>query len=457
MFAEFPETNNQDNHTFSVSELNFKVKSLLEIHLPLIWIEGEISNLSKPSSGHWYFTLKDEKAQVKCAMFKGRNSRLKFTPQSGDHVKLRAKVSLYEGRGDYQLIAEHMEEAGFGLLQRRFDELKAKLYGQGLFDEGFKKPIPAMPKHIGVITSPSGAAVQDVVSVLKRRFPQAPVTIFASPVQGEEAPEQLIKAIASADAHNKVDVIILTRGGGSIEDLWAFNNEPLARAIYAADTPIVSAVGHEIDFTIADFVADLRAPTPSAAAEIVCPNVQELQARIASLEDKLISSIGNALEAKRTQLTLTKLKIKHPLDSIYQWMQKVDQLESVMVKAISNRLLLSKNQLKNNNERLFQATPIKHVRQKIQETEMLQRRLKQSIARMISTKKMQLAHQAHILDAASPLSIMSRGYAIATNSSNNIIQSIHNVSPDEVLNLRVQDGNIETKVVKTEKANDETQ
>ena len=234
--------------TYSVSELNKKVKSLLETQFPLIWVEGELSNLSQPSSGHWYFTIKDERAQIRCAMFRGRNSLVRFNPKNGDHVRLRTRVSLYEGRGDYQLIVEHMEDAGFGLLQRRFDELKEKLKGEGLFDEAFKKPVPAYPKHIGVVTSSTGAALRDVLHVLNRRCPAIPITVFPCAVQGESAPDEIISAIGYAQTfgpnNKQCDVIILCRGGGSIEDLWAFNSEQLARCIFATDTPIVLSLIH---------------------------------------------------------------------------------------------------------------------------------------------------------------------------------------------------------------------
>src|SRR5690606_31569338 len=248
-----------------VSQLNRRAKQLLETHLPLLWVEGELSNVSQPSSGHWYFTLKDDQAQVRCAMFRNRNMLVRFKPQQGQQVLLRARVSLYEGRGDYQLIAEHMEEAGAGALQRAYEELKQKLAAEGLFSDDLKQPLPSLPRHIGVITSPTGAAIRDILHVLARRFPAIPVTVLPVAVQGKEAAPQIVKAIQLANRADLFDVLILARGGGSLEDLWPFNEEVVARAIHASKLPIVSAVGHEVDFTIADFVADLRAPTPSVA------------------------------------------------------------------------------------------------------------------------------------------------------------------------------------------------
>ena len=270
------QTQNSDRLIFSVSELNRTVSQLFETQFPLLWVEGEISNFARPASGHWYLTLKDRQAQVRCAMFRNSNLRVNFTPANGSQVLVRCRVSLFEGRGDYQLIVEHMEEAGFGALQRQFDELKQKLANEGLFSPQQKKPLPTSINHIGIVTSPTGAAINDILSVLQRRFPSIKVTIFPTAVQGEQAAAQIVQAIANANRYTlndrTCDALIVGRGGGSLEDLWPFNEEIVARAIAASTIPIVSAVGHEIDFTIADFVADLRAATPSAAAELLSPD-----------------------------------------------------------------------------------------------------------------------------------------------------------------------------------------
>ena len=250
---------------YSVSELNQTIRGLLESEFPLIWVEGEISNLAQPSSGHMYFSLKDESAQVRCAMFRGRNQFLRFTPENGQKVVIRARVSLYEARGEFQLIAEHMEDAGAGALQRAFEELKARLAAEGLFDESLKQDIPELPTRIGVITSPTGAAIRDVLSVLQRRFPAIPVLVYPVPVQGDGAAEKIVATLQLASKRKDCDVLLLVRGGGSLEDLWSFNEEIVARAIVASEIPVVCGVGHEVDFTIADFAADVRAPTPSAA------------------------------------------------------------------------------------------------------------------------------------------------------------------------------------------------
>ena len=260
---------------FTVSDLNREARELLEGHFPLVWVEGEISNLARPSSGHIYFSLKDEAAQVRCAMFKMRNRLLNFQPENGQQVLARARISLYEARGDFQLIIEHMEETGDGALRRQFELLKHKLFEEGLFDESHKRELPSLPTRLGVITSPSGAAIRDILSVLKRRFPGIPILIYPVPVQGNEAPPAIIDAIKTAGIRKDCDLLILARGGGSLEDLWAFNDESVARAIYHCPIPVVTGIGHEIDFTIADFVADFRAPTPSAAAEYISPDQNE--------------------------------------------------------------------------------------------------------------------------------------------------------------------------------------
>ncbi|MFW5824439.1 MAG: exodeoxyribonuclease VII large subunit, partial [Marinobacter sp.] len=256
----------------TVSELARQVRHLLESSFMQVWVEGELSSLSRPSSGHWYFSLKDQRAQVRCAMFRGFNQRVRPLPKEGDQVRIRGRVSLYESRGDFQIIVEHMEPAGLGALQQAFDALKARLQAEGLFAPERKKPLPAMPRHIGVVTSPTGAAIHDILIVLGRRCPGIPVTLYPTPVQGQTATASIVAAIQRAVRHGQADVLIIGRGGGSLEDLWCFNEEAVARAIAACPIPTVSAVGHEVDVTIADFVADLRAPTPSAAAEKISPD-----------------------------------------------------------------------------------------------------------------------------------------------------------------------------------------
>ena len=285
------EKNINNRQIFSVSELNRTVRQLLENSLTLLWVEGEISNFARPGSGHWYMTLKDEKSQVRCAMFKGSNMRVSFEPANGMSVLVRCKAGIYEGRGEYQLVIEHMEEAGFGALQRQFEQLKASLSKEGLFDSSHKREIPSSIHHAGIVTSPTGAAIKDILSVLRRRFPSIAVTIYPTAVQGEQAQSQIVEAITNANDDNRCDVLIVGRGGGSLEDLWSFNEESVARSIHNSRIPIVSAVGHEIDFTIADFVADLRAPTPSAAAELISPDCNKVGIQFRNLELDLAKTI----------------------------------------------------------------------------------------------------------------------------------------------------------------------
>ena len=273
---------------YTVARLNREVRGLLEAGLPSIWIEGELSNFSRPASGHWYFTLKDEAAQVRCVMFRQRNQAIRVAPQDGMQVLLRARVGLYEPRGDFQLIVDHLEEAGEGVLRRRFEALKLALAAEGLFDAARKRELPRLPRCIGVVTSPSGAALRDVLQVLQRRFPAIPVLIYPVPVQGASAAREIAETLALADRRAEVDVLLLVRGGGSLEDLWAFNDESLARAIDHLTLPLISGIGHEVDFTIADFIADVRAPTPSAAAELAVPDSMALLAELAATTRRLI-------------------------------------------------------------------------------------------------------------------------------------------------------------------------
>ncbi|RAT17709.1 exodeoxyribonuclease VII large subunit, partial [Lonsdalea populi] len=299
---------------FTVSRLNQTVKQLLESEMGHIWLSGEISNFSQPSSGHWYFTLKDERAQVRCAMFRGSNRRVTFRPQNGQQVLIRAMITLYEPRGDYQLLTDSMQPAGDGLLQQQFEQLKQRLSADGLFDQQFKQRLPNPARRVGVITSASGAALHDILQVLKRRDPLLPVIIYPTSVQGADASPQIIRAIELANLRDECDVLIVGRGGGSLEDLWSFNDERVARAIFASRIPIVSAVGHETDVTIADFVADLRAPTPSAAAELVSRNQMELLRQVTTQRQRLEMAMDYSLAQRQSLFTRLhhRLQQQHP-------------------------------------------------------------------------------------------------------------------------------------------------
>lgn len=318
---------------YTVSQLNQLAKGLLEEALPLIWLSGEISNLSQPGSGHMYFTLKDEKAQVRCAMFRFRNSLLNFSPKNGMQILARAKVSLYEGRGEFQLIVEHMEEAGDGALRQAFEMLKQRLAAQGLFNTEHKKPLPTFPKTVGIVTSPTGAAIKDIISVLKRRMPLISIIIYPTVVQGNEAAAQIVKAIELANHRQECDLLIAGRGGGSREDLWPFNEETVARAIFNSKLPIVSAVGHEIDYTIADFAADVRAPTPSAAAELVSPQQTDLLQQLQLYYQHLTRQFTVFLQRSQQQIVWLSKRMQHPKQRLQARAQQVDYLEQRLLQA----------------------------------------------------------------------------------------------------------------------------
>lgn len=329
-----------NREVFTVSRLNKEARGMLEQGFGLIWLEGEISNFTHHGSGHMYFSLKDDKAQVSCAMFRGQNRGLGFRPAMGMQVLVRARVSIYEARGNYQLIVESMEEAGEGRLQREFERLRKKLHDAGLFAAESKQPLPAAPRKIGIISSPTGAAVRDILHVLKRRFPVAQVLIYPVAVQGATAADQIVRALSLAEAHGSCDLLILARGGGSLEDLWAFNEEAVAQAIFKCPIPVISGVGHEIDFTIADFVADVRAPTPSAAAEIAVPDQREWLNALARYFDRLGHLARRFLSARRekTGWLEKRLAQTHPGQLLNQRGQKLDELGLRLRRAVQDRL-----------------------------------------------------------------------------------------------------------------------
>ncbi|WP_024459872.1 exodeoxyribonuclease VII large subunit [Marinimicrobium sp. LS-A18] len=445
MFENDPSTTSE-RPIFSVSQLNRRAKQLLETHLPLIWVEGEISNFARPSSGHWYFTLKDDQAQVRCAMFRGRNQQVRFNPQQGQQVLLRARVSLYENRGDYQLIAEHMEEAGAGALQRAFEALKHKLAQEGLFDPARKRPIPALPRHIGVITSASGAAVRDILTVLQRRFPSIPVTLVPVPVQGKEAAPAIVEALSLANRSGLFDVLILGRGGGSLEDLWPFNEEVVARAIAASDLPVVSAVGHEVDVTIADFVADLRAPTPSAAAELVVPDASEWLVRFRSYEQRLTQLTRRRLQAEQQHLQHLSKRLRHPGERLQQQSQRLDSLELRLRRVMQQRLGQARQRLDNLAARQKAQRPEPQLRQWQTRIEQLRQRLNRQMQQTLKQQRQRLSEAGRLLHGVSPLNTLERGYAIVHNDAGEVIRDAAQVKPGERIRTRVAAGEILSRV-----------
>jgi exodeoxyribonuclease VII large subunit len=440
---------------YSVSQLNKAVRTFLEGKFPLIWVEGEISNLARPSSGHMYFSLKDEEAQVRCAMFRNKNMLLRFKPENGMQIKLRARVSLYEGRGEFQLIAEHMEEAGFGALQRAFELLKQKLSEEGLFSEPHKKPLPAYPRRVGVITSSTGAALRDILHVLKRRFPLLPVLIYPVPVQGEGAAPAIVRALEKADKSQACDILILARGGGSLEDLWAFNEEPVARAIYDCSLPIITGIGHETDFTIADFVADQRAPTPSAAAELVSPNQDEIFNQIVSYRKYLFDLIERIKRNKQQNLehVRTRLQQQHPQRRLEQLALRVDELEHRLSRGWEALLHHRQFRLSSLHQSLQLHNPAQRLKQLNTNLEKTRLRLDQGITLRLRGAITRLAEASRALNAYSPLATLDRGYALITQEGS-LVKSIAQVSPGDRITARLSDGSMECRI-ETLSANDD--
>ncbi|WP_404338450.1 exodeoxyribonuclease VII large subunit [Pseudoalteromonas mariniglutinosa] len=433
---------------YTVSRLNKEIRSVLEQGFSSLILTGEISNFIAPASGHWYFTLKDDRAQVKAAMWRGNNRNQTFRPENGAQVTVRARVSLYEPRGDYQLIVEHMAPAGEGLLKQQFDELKMRLAAEGLFSSAYKKPLPSTINKVGVITSATGAAIRDILTVLKRRAPQLEVIIYPAMVQGSDAHSQLIAKINLANTRNEVDVLILGRGGGSLEDLWCFNHEQLARAIFASKLPIVSAVGHEIDTTISDYVADIRAATPSAAAELISPNSIELHNKVKQQVNHLSHSFKHFLAAKRS-LTVQlehRLQLCHPRNQLAQQAQRLDELSTALHNAMRQTLQNDQRRLANLTPRLIQHTPEKQLAYLQYQLQHFQTKLVQTMQQQLHNNRNALAIQASRLESASPLSVLARGYSISKNAQGKVIKSRVDVSIGDEMLTEFIDGTVKSTV-----------
>ena len=438
----------------TVSQLNRQSKELLETYLHNVQVTGEISNLARPASGHWYFTLKDQRAQVRCAMFKSRTQYLKFAPKEGDQVIVNASVGLYEARGDYQLIVNGMQSAGEGALKIAFERLKNQLYQEGLFNSESKQPLPKHPQHLGIVTSPTGAAIKDILSVLKRRFPNLPISIYPTQVQGDMAAAQIAQAIERANRDQLCDVLIVGRGGGSLEDLWPFNEEIVARAIFASKIPIISAVGHEVDVSISDFVADLRAPTPSAAAELVSPDRFEWLGRFEQIERSLIRIIQNAVNQQRFQLLQLVKRLRHPKDKLQENMQRLDMASMRLTNIMEKRITQLNQRLNSAQHELQQHKPDKQLTLLQQQTKELSARLNQAMKHQIADLKNQLARQAEVLNAVSPLSTLNRGYAIVSHTDGQIITNSEQAKVGDTINAQLHEGQLVCQVLETEPAND---
>ncbi|MFT6791757.1 MAG: exodeoxyribonuclease VII large subunit [Cellvibrionaceae bacterium] len=431
----------------SVGQLNRKVKQLLETHLPLIWVSGELSNFVQPASGHWYFSLKDDGAQVRCAMFKNATQHVRRPPRSGQQVLARARVSVYEKRGEFQLIVEHMEEAGIGALQQAYEVLKAKLLEEGLFDQRHKKALPLFPRHIGVITSPSGAAIHDILTVLKRRYPIAQVTIVPVSVQGESAADEMVAALEKAKRYAQFDCLIIGRGGGSLEDLWAFNNEALARAIYACSIPIISAVGHEVDFTICDFVADVRAPTPSASAEMAAVDLSEWRQIIDDWQQKISRHTSTIVNARLRELSHLRQRLRHPGEAIGHQRLRVQKLRMALIHNLSASLSRHRQLLVEKTNRLDQQHPRYAIQQRQQYCRELQRRLQKTMQVQLASKRQLFLSHGQLLDAVSPLAILDRGYSIASNTDGRILRRVEEVAEGDQVTTRLSNGHFDSKVI----------
>jgi exodeoxyribonuclease VII large subunit len=430
----------------TVSQLNLHAKQVLEQHFPSVWVQGELTNLSQPSSGHWYFTLKDSQAQVRCAMFRGKNIMVRAPIKTGDQVVCHGNVSLYEGRGDYQLIVSSIQKAGLGDLHQQYEALKSVLAAEGLFDPETKRPLPNYPSTIGVISSPTGAAVHDILTVLKRRYPIARVIIYPAVVQGAEAPGSLLKALKLANGQQLCDLIIIGRGGGSLEDLWAFNHEQLVRAVAASETPIISAVGHEVDFTLCDFAADLRAPTPSAAAEAATPNIEDIHREVSLRKRQVSQLMANYLNNAKRSVALLKAQLPTPHEQFRKRRQDLDYLEMQLNQAMQNHLNLSRRNLSEQRHRLQLLSPHWQVREAQAKFRLLRLALPKKLRQLLTLKGQQLAQQAALLNNLSPLQTLQRGYAITRAPNGKVISHIHQVKQGQEISITLADGQIAAQV-----------
>jgi len=482
-----------DRDIYTVSRLNREVRVVLERGFGTLWLEAEISNLAKPSSGHWYFSLKDAGAQVRCAMFRQRNMLCAFTARDGQKVLVRARIGLYEPRGEYQLIVDHMEDAGLGALKRQFEELSAKLEREGLFAADRKRPLPKLPTRIGIVTSPTGAAVRDILHVLARRFPAVAVLIYPVPVQGAQAAADIIAAVAMAGRRAECDVLILARGGGSLEDLWAFNDERLARAIVASPIPIITGIGHEIDFTIADFAADMRAPTPSAAAELVVPDADEWHDAFMRLGARLQRCMRRRIEGhgERLRWLTGRAATASPAARLTQQAQRLDELEQCLLRALRRQLLTARERLhwltgraglvspsarlaqqglrlenlrqrldrawqqlhgarraalSDNQSRLWRASPVGQVRHTAARHAALFARLQAAELSQLRRSRERLLPLVRTLNAVSPLATLERGYAIVTSATGHILRDAADAPPDTIIEARLSVGRVRARV-----------
>ena len=441
--------NQLDNtqEVISVSEINKRAKSILEENFPFVWIQGEVSNFFSAASGHWYFSLKDESSEIRCAMFTNKNHHITFEPKDGDHLVLNGTLSIFEGRGQYQIIVEHIELAGEGALLKAFEELKKKLQLEGLFDDSIKRQLPAYPKNIAVVTSPDGAVIQDIINVLDRRSPFLDLTVVPTLVQGEKAAPLICDALNKVGKLKNIDVVILARGGGSIEDLWAFNNEEVARTIVNCPTPIISAVGHETDFTISDFVSDLRAPTPSIAAEIISQPYSELIETLEGYQNYISRSVISQIDLQRTQITNLIKRIRHPGDKLREISQKLDYVETALIQNINQEISFKKNGLNLKDLSLQQNSPQNKIKEAKVYLQNASKDLLKALKLEIERKSTVLAEIVATLQAVSPLSVLSRGYSIiSTEPDGKILSSSNQVEIGQTISAILSKGSIKAEI-----------
>lgn len=437
------EDSGRQSVVFSVEQLNAHIRQTLEAQLGVVWLQAEISNFKPHSSGHFYFSLKDSKAQISAIMFRGHNAKLKFKPHDGLEVIVRGRITVYEPRGTYQIVCESMEPVGAGALQKQFEQLKEKLKAEGLFESSRKKPIPQHPQHVAIVTSPTGAAIQDILNILGRRAPQVRLTIVPALVQGSTAASSLCEAFIQAERLNP-DVIIIGRGGGSMEDLWSFNDEKLARLIAKSQTPTISAVGHEVDFTICDFVADLRAPTPSAAAELVAKSSMELLQRISQLRRLLDLSLQKMLKFKIQKLQLYSKQLVDPKKKLQDFSFRNDELLTRLEQAVTTLLFSRRKDLRLLQNKMV--SPQQQISTRRARIEKWQLMISSRMQSHLDRSRMQLGKNTSLLDSLSPLKVVERGYAIATDSADRVVKSANALKAGDSINIRFFDGSINAAV-----------
>ena len=434
---------------WTISALNFEVKTMLSEGIGTLWIEGEISNFVCPASGHWYFTLKDKRAQCRAAMFKGKNNRVGFLPKNGQQVLVKAQVTLYEARGEYQLVVEHVEDAGVGELMRQYEKLKSDLDREGLFSANLKQPLPTHPKKIGIITSSTGAAIRDVISVISRRAPHIPVLVFPTVVQGEQASVQILKALQLVKSNGECDVLLMVRGGGSLEDMWCFNDERIAREIAHFDIPVVTGIGHEIDFTIADFAADLRAPTPSAAAESVTPDRFELMQTIDYQVSQLVSQITSMLTRNNDFLTQRQKRLtnQHPTRQFDQLALRLKFTYEKLLEQNQHQLSTAQHRMQLCQSSIRQSTPLQVIGEKQDHLNQLSINNLNAVKQSLLLAEHKLAIQARSLDTLSPLKTLSRGFA-KVSKQRKLISSVKQLSAGDTIEIALSDGSKQAIITK---------